>query len=75
MTSRKQISVVKTAELSNNLKLVRDGRVVGSVVLINGTTAELRDHRHNLMGTYCDVVTAVAKFEESIGFEEIRFDI
>ncbi|SDI19067.1 hypothetical protein [Aliiruegeria lutimaris] len=74
MAPRKQISVVKTAQMANTQKLIIDGAVVGSVVEVSGGTVELRDHRDRLMGTYGDVATAIADFEKMIGFEEIKLD-
>lgn len=70
-----QISVVKTAQMSNTLKLVRDGKVVGSVLVADDQTAELRDHRDKVLGRYADVSAAIAEFELATGFEEIALDL
>ena len=74
MTARKSIGVVKTAQTENILKLVRDGRVVGSVLVLDDETAELRDHRDRLMGSFPDAATAIAEFERA-SFEEIELDL
>jgi hypothetical protein len=75
MALRKQISVVKTAQMANTLKLVIDGKVAGSVVVIDEETAELRDHRDQVTGTYPDAATAIADFEKMSGFNEIELDL
>lgn len=74
MTRSSQISIVKTAQMADTLKLVLDGRVIGSVEVVDDATARLRDHRERLLGTYPDAATAVAAFEKLIGFEEIDLD-
>ncbi len=75
MPARTPISVVKTAQMANTLKLVRDGKVVGSVVALGDGTAELRDHRDHLMGRYGDAPTAIAAFEKATDFDEIDLDL
>ncbi len=75
MAPRKKISVVKTAQMANTLKLVIDGKVVGSVLLIDHESAELRDHRDRMMGSFPDAETAIADFEKTIGLDEIKLDL
>ena len=74
MAPRNRISVVKTAQMANTLKLVIDGRVAGSVVIVDDGTAELLDHRDRQIGTFPDATTAIAQFEKAIGFDEIELD-
>ena len=74
MAPRNRISVVKTAQMANTLKLVIDGRVAGSVEIVDEDTAELRDHRDRQIGTLPDAATAIAEFEKTIGFDEIELD-
>ncbi|SNT42078.1 hypothetical protein [Tropicimonas sediminicola] len=75
MAPRNQISVVKTAQMANTLKLVIDGTVAGSVVVIDRNTVELRDHRDRMLGTFPDAATAIAEFEKTIGFDEVGLDL
>ncbi len=75
MATRKRLSVVKTAQMANTLKLVIDGRVVGSVVIVGEEAAELRDHRDQFIGTFPDAATAIADFEKTIGFDEFDLEI
>ncbi len=74
MAPRNRISVVKTAQMANTFKLVIDGRVAGSVEIVDEDTAELRDHRDRQIGTFPDAATAIAEFEKTIGFDEIELD-
>ncbi len=75
MAPRNRISVVKTAQMANTLKLVIDGRVAGSVVIVDEETAELRNHQDRLVGTFPDSATAIAGFEKTIGFDEIELEL
>ncbi len=75
MATKKPISIVKTAQMANTLKLVRDGQVVASVVVVDEKTAELRDHRDQLMGHFGDEKAAIAEFEKMTEFEEIELDL
>ena len=61
--------------MADTLKLVLDGSVVGSVVVVDGETAELRDTRDRHLGTFGDAATAIAEFEKTLGIEEIGLDL
>ncbi len=75
MVSRQpKISIAKTAQTANTLKLIMGGQVVGSVTVIDPQTAELKDHRERLLGTYSDAATAIAQFEKDLEIEEIHLD-
>ncbi|PRY22495.1 hypothetical protein CLV78_10635 [Aliiruegeria haliotis] len=74
MANRAPISVVKTAQTANTLKLVRDGKVVASVVISDDATAELLDHRDHRIGRFHDAPAAIAEFEKITSFEEIELD-
>lgn len=75
MKVQNPLSVVKTLQAANVLKLVRDGTVVGSVLIVDGATAELRDNAERLMGSYSDAATAIDEFEKATSFEEIELDL
>ncbi len=75
MSRNKHVSVVKTAQMADTLKLVVDGRVAGSVTEVDVGTVELRDANERLMGAYGDVATAIAAFERSIAVDETSLDL
>ncbi len=75
MAPRNRISVVKTAQMANTLKLVIDGRVAGSVLIVDEDTAVLRDHRDRKIGSFPDAATAISEFEKTIGFDEIELEL
>ncbi|MDV7142738.1 hypothetical protein R3X27_08585 [Tropicimonas sp. TH_r6] len=75
MTRLNQISIVKTAQMANTLKLVQNGKVVASVVVLDDKTAELRDHRDRPMGRFDDATAAISEFEKMSDFEEIELDL
>lgn len=67
----KIISVVKTAQMADTLKLVVDGRVVGSVVMLGQDRAELRDASDRPLGTFATTAAAIAEFEKLTEVHEV----
>ncbi len=70
LARQKQVSVVRTAQMADTLKLIVDGRVAGTISVIDGATAALRDAHDRMIGTYGDTATAIAAFERSIEVHE-----
>lgn len=68
MSRQTDIRVVKTAQISDTLKLTLDGSVVGSIVSV-GEGHELRDGRDKVIGTYSGTDTAIAAFRDWIDTE------
>ncbi len=75
MPTPKKVTIVRTSQTAETLKLMLGGRVVASVVVVDSTTAELRDGGDRLFGTYPDAAAAIAAYEKSIAFEEIGLDL
>ena len=74
MSRSKQVSVVKTAQMANTLKLVVDGRVAATISVRNSETVELHDTNERLIGTYGDAAAALAAFERAISTVETSLD-
>ncbi|MEM8730887.1 MAG: hypothetical protein AAGF79_13310 [Pseudomonadota bacterium] len=75
MARAKEFSVVKTAQTAHIQKIVVDGIVVASITVTGSETAELRDHREHLIGTYADAATAISEFERHVNVEVIELDL
>ena len=75
MTKAKSLTIVRTAQSADTLKLMINGLVAGSVVTIDADTAELRDGNAKLIGTYGDAKTAISAFEASMESTEIDLDL
>ncbi len=69
-----EISVVKTAQLSDTLKLISGGSVAGSIVII-GKAHELRDKGEKVIGTYSDLDTALSAFKDWMEAENLEAEI
>ena len=75
MTKAKSLTIVRTAQSADTLKLMLNGLVAGSVVTIDTGTTELRDGNAKLLGTYDDAKTAISAFEASLESTEIDLDL
>ena len=75
MAKAKSLTIVRTAQSADTLKLMLDGLVAGSVVTLDAQTAELRDGNGKLLGTHGDAKTAIAAFEATLESTEIDLDL
>ena len=75
MPRAKSLTIVRTAQSADTLKLMLDGLVAGSVVTLDAETTELRDGNAKLIGTYGDAKAAISAFETSLESSEIDLDL